>query len=184
MQNKSTLRANLITARNAIINDQRTLLDNNIATKILTWWQTNQFHSLGVYWPMRGEPDLHPLYATLHAQGVRLALPVVVAPAHPLQFMYWTPGEEVNKDRYGACVPAAQNEVIKPDALLIPCLGFTRSGYRLGYGGGFYDRTLALKPRPYTVGVAYANGETEFAPETYDVVLDLIITDTTSFTCQ
>lgn len=184
MQNKTTLRADLKSVRNDISNDQRTLLDNNIASKILAWWQTHQFHTLGVYWPMRGEPDLHPLYATLDGQGVRLALPIVVAAAQPLRFMRWTPGEKVNQDRYGACVPAAQNELIKPETLLIPCLGFTRSGYRLGYGGGFYDRTLAIKPRPYTVGIAYTNNETEFAPDTYDVVLDLIITDTTSFTCQ
>lgn len=184
MQNKSELRRTLITARNAIVRDQRQRLDNDIATKILAWWEMYQFHSLGVYWPMRGEPDLHPLYVSLSAQGVRLALPMVIAPAQPLQFISWTPGEAVKKDRFGACIPAAQTDETKPDALLIPCLGFTRSGYRLGYGGGFYDRTLAAKPRPYAVGIAYGNGETEFAIDTYDIALDLVITDNMSFSCQ
>ena len=184
MQNKSALRTSLMTARNAIVNDQRRLLDNKIATKILAWWEMHQFRSLGVYWPMRGEPDLHALYATLQAQGTQLALPVVTGSEQPLQFVTWTPGEAVNQDRFGACIPAAKNATIKPDALLIPCLGFTRNGYRLGYGGGFYDRTLAVKPRPYSLGIGYTNGETEFAPDTYDIVLDRIITDTLDFTCQ
>jgi 5,10-methenyltetrahydrofolate synthetase len=184
MQNKPALRSSLMAARTAIVNDQRRRLDNNIAAKILAWWETHRFGSLGVYWPMRGEPDLHALYTRLHAQGAQLALPVVIAPQQPLQFVAWTPGEAVQQDRFGACIPSAQNERIQPEALLIPCLGFTRSGYRLGYGGGFYDRTLAVKPRPYSLGIGYTNGETEFAPDTYDIVLDRIITDTLDFTCQ
>lgn len=181
MQKKSELRCALLAARSAISADQRLLLDSRIAVKILEWWNVRRVKTLGVYWPMRDEPDLHALYATLHAQGVQLALPVVVADDSPLRFVAWTPGEAMLRDRFGTCVPALPKNDMQPEALLIPCLGFTRERFRLGYGGGFYDRTLAPATRPFTVGVAYANGETVFAVDAYDIALDIVITDASVF---
>lgn len=181
MDNKTEIRATLLTARNNITVDQRTLLDNAIAAKILDWWNGRRPHTVGVYWPMRGEPDLQATYAQLHDKGVRLALPVVVGDDQPLKFVAWTPGEAMTKDRFGASVPTASNEELEPQALIIPCLGFNHERFRLGYGGGFYDRTLVHAPRPYTVGVAYALCETAFDVEPYDIVLDLVITDQAIF---
>ncbi|HTH45371.1 MAG TPA: 5-formyltetrahydrofolate cyclo-ligase [Oxalicibacterium sp.] len=176
MQNKTELRQELLAARNAIADRQRASLDNAIAVKILDWWQESRMQTLGVYWPMRGEPDLHALYAELAARGVQLALPVATA-RQPLQFLPWTPGEMVVRDRYGAGVPAVARDIVQPQALIIPCVGFNTERFRLGYGGGFYDRTLALAPRPYAIGVAYAIGETRFEIGAHDMPLDAIVTD-------
>jgi 5-formyltetrahydrofolate cyclo-ligase len=181
MQTKTEIRPTLLAARNGIPADQRSRLDNAIAAKILDWWNEKELHTIGVYWPMRGEPELHALYTTLHDHNVQLALPVVVGDDAPLKFVAWTPGEAMTADRFGASVPTASNQVLEPQALIIPCLGFNHERFRLGYGGGFYDRTLVQAPRPYTVGVAYAICETLFEVESYDIVLDMVITDQAIF---
>ncbi len=80
-------------------------------------------------------------------------------------------------DRMGVAVPAQLRMVARPPALLVPCLGFNAQRYRLGYGGGFYDRTLEALPRPLTVGVAYAADLAQFASAAHDVALDIILTE-------
>jgi 5,10-methenyltetrahydrofolate synthetase len=181
MQNKTDIRRELLAARNALAADRRASLDNAIAAKILDWWRESSVTRLGVYWPMRGEPDLHPLYAELTVRGVQLALPLAAA-GEPLRFAPWRPGETIVRDRYGAGVPAVTRELMQPEALLIPCVGFDAARFRLGYGGGFYDRTLAQTPRPYTIGVAYALCETRFAIDQYDVPLNRIVTEAAELT--
>ncbi len=181
MQNKSELRQLLLTARNAISAEQKLLWDKQLVEKIMAWWSVQRNHTIGVYWAMRGEPDLNAAYATLLELGVQLALPVVVSDHAPLKFCAWTPGDPVIKDRYGAAVPADQHIEVQAQTLIIPCVGFNTHRFRLGYGGGFYDRTLALVPRPHTIGVAYTNAETMFAADPYDVALDMIITPSTTF---
>ena len=181
MQNKSELRQLLLTSRNAISAEQRLLWDKQLAEKIMAWWSVKRINTIGVYWPMRGEPDLHAAFASLAELGVQLALPVVVSDNAPLKFYAWTPGDSVIKDRYGAAVPADLHTELQAHALIIPCLGFNQQRFRLGYGGGFYDRTLALIPRPQTIGVAYTNAETTFAADPYDVALDMVMTPTTTF---
>ncbi|HEX2603720.1 MAG TPA: 5-formyltetrahydrofolate cyclo-ligase [Oxalicibacterium sp.] len=178
MQNKTDIRRELLEARNALTADRRASFDSTIAAKILDWWRESSIVRLGVYWPMRGEPDLHPLYAELAVRGVELSLPLATA-NEPLRFAPWRPGEIIVRDRYGAGVPAVTRDIVQPEALLIPCVGFDTARFRLGYGGGFYDRTLAQMPRPYTIGVAYALCKTRFAVDEYDVPLDRIITDKT-----
>lgn len=176
MQNKTELRQELLAARKALPAGQRASLDNAIAAKILGWWQESGVQTLGVYWPMRGEPDLHALYAELAVRGVQLALPAATA-GQPLQFLPWRPGETIVRDRFGAGVPAVARDAVQPQALIIPCVGFNSARFRLGYGGGFYDRTLAQAPRPYAIGVAYAIGETRFEIGPHDIPLDAIATD-------
>jgi 5-formyltetrahydrofolate cyclo-ligase len=176
MQNKTELRQKLLAARNALPAGQRASLDNAIAAKILHWWQQSPVQIMGVYWPMRGEPDLHALYAELAVRGVQLALPAATA-SHPLQFLPWAPGETIVRDRFGAGVPAVARDIVQPQALIIPCVGFNAERYRLGYGGGFYDRTLAQAPRPYAIGVAYTISQTHFEVDAHDVPLDAIATD-------
>ena len=126
---------------------------------------------------MRKEPDVRAAYATLAGLGVQLALPVVDDSDLPLRFIAWTPGEALQKDAMGVSVPVSQTTCVQPEGLLIPCLGFTAAGLRLGYGGGFYDRTLAQEPRPLTVGIAYAAAQVNFAAEPFDVALQRIITE-------
>lgn len=181
MQTKPELRQKLLALRSAVPAAQRPLFDHTIARRILEWWSAVGVKTLGIYWPMRGEPDLHEVYAALHAQGVQLALPVVVSDDAPLKFVAWAPGEPVTRDRFGAAVPDVSNAELQPQALLIPCVGFSRERFRLGYGGGFYDRTLALMPRPYSIGVAYSVSETAFAADSYDIALDRVITEKSVF---
>lgn len=132
---------------------------------------------MGVYWPIRGEPDLRDAYAALSAQGIALALPVTVEKNAPLRFAAWKPGDVTARDAMGIAIPEAAAPFVEPDVLLIPCVGFNSTRVRLGYGGGFYDRTLAKVPRPRTVGVAYALGLAQFEAEPHDIALDAILTE-------
>ena len=178
---KAVLRAALKAARRALDPLEKARRDALIGARVLAWWQGHTAGKtaplLGVYWPLRGEPDLQPLYLELAGAGVRLALPLVVAPDSALAFVEWTPGEAMVSDRMGVAVPAVQRVVERPGVLLVPCLGFTAERYRLGYGGGYYDRTLEAQPRPLTVGIAYAADRVAFAGARHDVALDVVITE-------
>jgi 5-formyltetrahydrofolate cyclo-ligase len=108
----------------------------------------------------------------------KIGLPVVDKVHKTLQFHAWWPGCPMENDAYDIPKPK-DTEVIMPTLLLVPCLGFGDGGYRLGYGGGFYDRTLAaITPKPFTVGLAFAHGHvSDFKPQAHDVPLDAILTD-------
>lgn len=174
---KAALRTALTAARRALDPACKHAWDALICTRVLAWWQAQRAPTLGVYWPLAGEPDLAPAYAELARRGVRLALPVVLARDAPLAFASWEPGEVMHRDRMGVAVPAALRLVARPQALLVPCLGFNPAGYRLGYGGGYYDRTLEAAPRPLCVGIAYACSAARFDSAPHDVALDLVITE-------
>ena len=178
-QDKSALRSALKARRRAIGHAAKQAWDDRIGAQVLAWWQAHPQAMLGVYWPLAGEPDLRPAYAELAQAGVRLALPVVLARDAALGFAEWMPGEPTVNDQLGVAVPADLRMVERPPALLVPCLGFNAQGYRLGYGGGFYDRTLAAQPRPRTLGIAYACQLVEFAVDMYDVPLDRVLTEET-----
>jgi len=176
-QHKALLRNTLKARRRAIDPADKAVWDARIGARVLAWWKANSHASLAVYWPLAGEPDLGPAYAEMAAAGVRLALPVVVARHAALEFAEWLPGEPTVTDTMGVAVPADLRMVARPPALLVPCLGFNALGYRVGYGGGFYDRTLAPEPRPSTVGIAYACQMVEFVGDAHDVALDRVITE-------
>jgi 5,10-methenyltetrahydrofolate synthetase len=177
---KPALRRMLLAQRQAIEPEVRARWDAAIGARLIDWWIANERQdaprTLGVYWPIRGEPDLHASYAALAARGVKLALPTVAARDAPLRFLAWTPGDAVVADAFGVAIPAAPKE-LDPDVLLIPCVGFNRQCVRLGYGGGYYDRTLALSPRPLALGVGYACGLAAFDAAPHDIALDAIITE-------
>ncbi|MEO7494062.1 MAG: 5-formyltetrahydrofolate cyclo-ligase [Massilia sp.] len=177
---KALLRARLLLARRAIAPRHKTAWDAAIGARVLDWWDANKPPMLGVYQALRGEPDLDAAYAELAARGARLALPVVVARDAPLGFAEWRPGEAMATDQMGVKVPADLRMVACPPALLVPCLGFNDGNFRLGYGGGYYDRTLAAAPRTRTLGIAYACMQAEFASAPHDVALDLVLTEAIS----
>jgi 5-formyltetrahydrofolate cyclo-ligase len=174
---KANLRRSLKQARAALSPSEKNRADASIAERLLAWWRASGHQELAVYWPLQGEPDLSAAYAVLAQAGVRLALPVVLERHAPLAFAAWQPGEAMLVDQMGVAVPAQQRLVARPPALVIPCLGFNQEGYRLGYGGGYYDRTLASSPRAATVGVAYACQQAAFASAAHDIALDLILTE-------
>lgn len=174
---KAALRRVLLANRQAITAEVRQQWDAAIGARVLAWWNANPVGCIGVYWPIRNEPDLRGLYQAFVRQGVQLALPAVTARDAPLSFIGWQPGEVLVKDAFGAMVPQDAASEVKPDALLIPCVGFNSDRFRLGYGGGFYDRTLAAAPRPLAAGVAYECCRAEFDADTFDIALDVMITE-------
>jgi len=176
-EQKQALRKHLLTVRRGLDADTRAAWDRAIGAQLVAWWRTHQMDELGVYWPLRDEPDLHAAYTELARLGVRLRLPVVVDKQAALEFAEWEIGEAMVKDQMGVAVPAHLRMTAMPPALLVPCLGFNAQGFRLGYGGGFYDRTLARAPRPQTLGVAYACQQAEFGGDSHDIALDVIVTE-------
>jgi 5,10-methenyltetrahydrofolate synthetase len=174
---KAALRKALKSARRGLDPAVKVQWDAHIGAQVVTWWRLRQMDTVGVYWPLAGEPDLRAAYAELALAGVRLALPVVMERDAPLAFTEWQLDEPMLVDEMGVAVPATLRFVERPPALLIPCLGFNADGYRLGYGGGYYDRTLELVPRPLTLGIAYSNQEAQFGHAAHDVPLDVIVTE-------
>jgi len=133
------------------------------------------------YWPLRDELDPRPILSALAARGQRLCLPVVVESGAALVFRGWRPDMSLEPAAFGTQVPGADCPVLEPDVLLVPLLAFDRRGHRLGYGGGFYDRTLAgLRGRRpvLAVGLAFAAQEVDEVPvEAGDQPLDRVVTE-------
>ncbi len=137
---------------------------------------------VSAYYPFETEIDCLPLLNALDGKGWRIGLPVVIGKARPLEFRLWVPGGALEPGSFGIPAPPATAETVDPDVLLVPMLAFDRYGYRLGYGGGFYDRTLALARSERTVtaiGLAFdAQGVDRCPVDDYDQPLDAIITET------
>ncbi|BEV17637.1 5-formyltetrahydrofolate cyclo-ligase [Herbaspirillum sp. DW155] len=174
---KQRLRAELLARRKALGEEDKAAADALIGQRVLHWCAAQAIHSLAVYQPIRREPDLSAAYNALTARGVHLCLPVVVDKQAALQFRAWHPGDILEKDAMGTMVPPAGAAVVQPQALLIPCVGFNAQRFRLGYGGGFYDRTLAAVPPPLAIGVCYGFGRADFAAQAHDRPLDVIFTE-------
>jgi 5-formyltetrahydrofolate cyclo-ligase len=133
------------------------------------------------YWPMAEEADPLPLLDALAAEGRAVALPVVVGRHRPLEFRQWRPGDPLEPGGHGTRHPLAQAAVLVPDLLLVPLLAFDRQGSRLGYGGGYYDRTLAMlraSGPAVAMGLAYAAQEVAALPrDGHDQHLDWVVTE-------
>jgi 5-formyltetrahydrofolate cyclo-ligase len=142
--------------------------------------------SIGFCWPWKGEVDLRPLLLAWQARAPqrRLALPVVVGKQQPLIFRLWWSEAPMVLDAMGLPVPD-QTPCICPSLLLIPGQAFDINGFRLGYGGGYFDRTLALlAPRPKTVGLCFEQGRvTSVYPQPHDIPLDGFITEAGFWAC-
>lgn len=176
-QPRAHLRRTLLDQRRNTLAPQRQLWDEKIAVKVIEWCRQQKPVSLGIFWPIQAEPDLLCCYPKLKELGIQLALPWVQNKAQALTFLAWGPGDNLVTDEYGILVPAQREHIIQPVALLIPCVGFNVSNYRLGYGGGYYDRTLSKAPRPQAIGIAYHQGLLDFAAQAHDLPMDLIITE-------
>lgn len=171
-------RLELLAARLAMSSAERAAASEHITARLTALLAGAPARMIGFYWPFKGEYDPRPVVRTLHAGGVALALPVVIAKAQPLEFRPWWPGAPMASGVWNIPVPAGGEPVV-PDTLLVPLVGFDAESYRLGYGGGFYDRTIAaMRGRPRTVGIGFACGRLDtIHPRPFDIPMDQIVTD-------
>ncbi|MEJ0004764.1 MAG: 5-formyltetrahydrofolate cyclo-ligase [Pararobbsia sp.] len=178
-RSKAALREALLAARQRLPGDDSR--DARLRDRIVALLTERAPRCVAAYWPIAGEFDVRPaLERWLASQpGGDAALPVVVSRDGPLVFHRWRPGEPVAAGRFKIPVPVA-GALAEPDLLLIPCVGIDRARFRLGYGGGFYDRTLAsyAAGRPLTVGIAFDAGRLDEVPrEAHDIPLDIAISE-------
>ena len=171
------MRERLIAQRLAVPPEDRARAADIISERLAQLVKPGQVFSF--YWPMKGELDFRPLAMKLHRQGVATALPVVVEKNRPMVFRPWAPKAPMRRGIWNIPEPATE-ETVAPDVALAPVVGFTEDDYRLGYGGGYFDRTLAvLAPRPLVVGVGLDFQRLEtFHPLPHDIRLDGVITET------
>ena len=171
-------RAALLEAPLSLSPDHRARCSAGLTERAMALLPALKADIVGVYWPFKGEYDLRPLIQALDERAIALALPVVVRKAEPMEFRAWRPGDRMTLGIWNMPVPAEGRPVL-PGALLVPLLGFDRHGYRLGYGGGYYDRTLAtLEDRPLLIGVGFEQGQLpSIHPQPHDIPMDLIVTE-------
>ncbi len=170
-------RRELLATRAGMPDAVRSQADAAIAAALKA--QLSRFEGvLGFYWPIQHEFDARPVVSAWLATAPRrrAVLPVVIKRASPLKFRQWDPMTPMQAAGFGTSVPAT-GEWLIPDALLVPLVGFDRERYRLGYGGGYYDRTMAALPqRPDTTGIGYKVCALDsIEPQTYDLQLDRLI---------
>jgi 5-formyltetrahydrofolate cyclo-ligase len=137
--------------------------------------------AVSAYWPLEDEFDPRPLFAELHRRGHPIGLPVILGKGQPLKFRRWTPDVALVRGSFRVMTPPMEAPEVIPQLLLVPLLAFDRAGYRLGYGGGFYDRTIAKLRAAgdvLAVGVALAAQEVAAVPrDDTDEPLDWVVTD-------
>jgi 5,10-methenyltetrahydrofolate synthetase len=183
-QTKKILRQQLIADRLAM--PDRAVRATMLQQVMRIWLVARTDTVIGAYWPIKGEFDPLPALHRWKEDGElldeplrrRIGLPVIDKITKTLTFHVWYPGCPMEEDAYGIPKPK-DTDVIQPTLLFVPCVGYGPGGYRLGYGGGFYDRTLAtLKPQPFTVGLGFAQGFVDdLEPESHDIPLDAILND-------
>lgn len=182
---RTALRERLLDARRRLSAAERHAANAALVARLDALLGDVAGESIGVYWPVRGEPVLDPLPMRWADAGARLALPVVDAPGRPLRFVAWRPGEPTVPGVFGIPRPRA-DDALRPTLLIVPCVGFDARAFRLGYGGGYYDRTLAALqsdggPTPRAIGVAWDEGWLDaFEPLATDLPLDAVVTPTRS----
>jgi 5,10-methenyltetrahydrofolate synthetase len=170
-------RMRLIAERIAVDADTRSALAAKIARDLDGIVDRGPGTVVSLYWPFRGEPDLRGWMRSAHDSGRRVALPVVTEKGRPLTFRLWEPGAPMERGIWNIPVPAKGGEVI-PTVTIAPLVGFDAACFRLGYGGGYFDRTLAsLESRPTVIGVGYAFAAiATIRPQPHDIPMDWIVT--------
>jgi 5-formyltetrahydrofolate cyclo-ligase len=181
IDDKRTLRSAMLAWRGALAEDERRAAAERL---LATWRRETPFATPAIvsgFWPIKEEIDIRPLMIELFNTGCQMALPVVQGRGKPLLFRAWRPGDPLEAGVFGTLQPSARRETVEPDALLVPLLACDEAGWRLGYGGGFYDRTLGgLRARRQVtaVGVGF---DPQLVPEVPhgpdDQSLDWLLTD-------
>jgi 5,10-methenyltetrahydrofolate synthetase len=175
-------RARLLEARAALHQTERAALAGALADHLDALIARHGLSLSGQvvsgYWPIKSEPDLRPWMERLIRAGAQIALPVVEIRASPLVFRPWTPGAPMERGHWNILVPAT-SETVTPTIMLAPLVGWDDAGYRLGYGGGYFDRTLAAASSgPLTIGVGLQGAQlATIFPQPHDIRLDAIVTE-------
>lgn len=171
LENREKIAASLDTTRAAI----------SLSANFFSYFGPTRNVSIGLYWPFRQEIDVTHLLNQLYAAGCFCLLPAIIRWDKPLQFREWKPGDVLNSSRFGTFEPPETCSVGTPEILITPLLAFDKTGYRLGYGGGYYDRTLATLRNHFSilaVGAAYEGQKVESVPHNnLDQRLDAVVTE-------
>ena len=180
---RKTERERLIAERLALPPELRREYADRIATRLDDLVHPIAGRTVSTYWPLHGEPDLRPWMERIIARGGRCALPVVVVKNAPLIFRTWTQGAKMERGFWNIPVPAGGAEVI-PDIIIAPVVGFDSQCYRLGYGGGYFDRTLAtFRGSRHVIGVGYASAQiATIHPLAHDIPMNAIATERETLT--
>ena len=178
---KKKLRVTAEKERGLIDSKSAVAAGHSIAERFFDSWSPTLGSVISAFWPFRGEIDIRPLMRALCNRGYTVALPGTVSIGKPLLFREWDSQSHLEMGAYGIPSPSPEAALVSPDWLLTPLLAFDVSGYRLGYGGGFYDITicnLAKKKKIYAIGVAYDSQEITSVPRNdKDQRLDAILTE-------
>lgn len=176
---KAALRARAHEQRATFLAEHRFGAASAVAAHFMAEVDLRPDDVIAAYWPIRDELDCRPIVARLMDEGWRVCLPVVVGRDRPLELRVWEPGAPLHPAGFGTLAPAAGAPVAEPDVMLVPLLGFDRHGTRLGYGGGYYDRTVAaMSKAPRLIGFAFSAQEVELVPRApHDLQLDAVVTE-------
>lgn len=177
-------RAELIAARVRMLRRDREVRSSAIIDRLRAGLPSLAGEAAGFYWAFKGEIDLRGVVRDLVGRGSQAALPVVVEKGRPLEFWSWRPRMKMDRGIWNIPIPG-ERVVVQPRLLLVPLVGFDAAGYRLGYGGGYYDRTLAaMQPRPLAIGVGFGLGRlSSIMPQPHDIPMDAIVTEDVFLWC-
>jgi 5-formyltetrahydrofolate cyclo-ligase len=171
-------RQRLLAMRTAMPQPERRAWGQEIENRVRDLLSARRGIILGVYWPFQAEFDPRPLIGWAIASGSSIALPAVIDKKGPLEYRAWRPGDKLVDGVWNIPVPE-RRDIVTPQVVLAPLVGFDPECYRLGYGGGYFDRTLAaISPRPLAIGVGFELSLIEtIYPQIFDMPMDLIVTE-------
>jgi len=179
---RKRMRDDLIQRRTALAPAMRRSLGERAGARLVQEVDLRTYGVLGFCWPIRGEFDVRDIAKHHLSSGGQVALPVVVQKSAPVEFWRWYPGIPMRTGVWNIPIPKAR-DVLMPDVVIVPLVGFDESGFRLGYGGGYFDRTLAAAmPRPYAIGLGYADSKLQtIHPQPHDIPMNLIVTEESTY---
>ena len=179
---RKLVRDDLIRRRTALSPNVRRALGERACVRLVQAVDLSTYSVLGFCWPIRGEFDVRGIAKQHLAFGGQVAIPVVVQKSAPVEFWRWYPGIPMRAGIWNIPVPK-ERDALNLDAVIVPLVGFDESGFRLGYGGGYFDRTLAATvPRPYAIGLGYAESKLQtIHPQPHDIPMNLIVTEESAY---
>ena len=185
---KNKIRIDAKLRRSKVSQECEVLLLESLINNFLVHFPRNKNDIIAGYWPINSEVNILKLLNSLHLEGITLSLPVIIDKESPLIFRQWHPKETLTSGLYQILQPPSHCAIVTPTLIFIPLLAFDRQGHRLGYGAGYYDRTLSYLRKNTSlkaIGIAYAFQEFAAIPqESHDEKLDYIVTEKEIIRCR